>query len=307
MTSPESQIPDRIEAKTDTELAAMNITQLRDESLRLFREHNKLTVQFVAVLLNAIQQRYPGPLEPAIERAAAAARLPSQQVWGILRTDYASPYPASVRDRNIRTLARASDQILAACGQDPGSEEAVLLQLIINRLRDMYKYRDRVTTWRQKAQEQERLGDEEVVRIVGGDSPSARRSWLEPPAAAVPDVAGWECKPDPLAATSVGEFVESLGQLHVWAGEPSLRKLASRSPGTIAHSTFSAMLNDRQKLPSQRTVTLFVRALGCDEEEVQRWVTAWRTLRFQRQRPCARPANETDGTVTALRRPASSQ
>ena len=81
-----------------------------------------------------------------------------------------------MRDRNIRTLARAFDQILAACGQDPGSEEAVLLQLIINRLRDMYKYRDRVTTWRQKAQEHD-VDEGLLIASVDGQQLYASLGW----------------------------------------------------------------------------------------------------------------------------------
>lgn len=98
-----------------------------------------------------------------------------------------------------------------------------------------------------------------------------------------------ESKPDPLQANSVTEFIAQLRVLHVWTGEPSLREMSRHCEEefeeVIAHTTFATMFS-HPRLPTQRTITLFVRALGCDEDDVRNWTSAWRKLRYMQIFKC---------------------
>jgi hypothetical protein len=289
-------------------VVAMSVEQLREESGRLAREHNKLAVQLTVELAAAMQRRFPGTLEQAVEETSKAARIGTDRLWLCLRTDYTtrlhSPEPQG--------FVRIVETVLDVCGQRGVEIAQITTHLMkmqelgtrraqVMEAREAARHRD-LERERQQAQRERDIQTQREIdaRMRAVLEATARRE----PLAVVPDAPGCDHhKPDPLTASSVAEFVELLGRLHVWAGEVSLRELARRSPEGIAHSTFSAMLNTPAKLPTQRTVRLFVHALGCDEEEVQRWVTAWRTLRFKR-RACRQQA---DNTVTAFRRPASSQ
>lgn len=296
----------------------MSLDQLRDESLRLGRELNKLSVLLSASLTSVIQQRFPRPLEQAVEEMAKHMTFSPVQVWRFLRGDHTVRFPSATGGRTTEM----TEAILNACSwrgdgemfkDTPVRDTAVQTMAYARRVEEVMAQKDRVYELRHTLESQERerkrqreaavheAGRREAERQLqrhGGKRVPTRR---EPPAV-VPDAPGFTHLPDPMAAASVAEYVELLGRLHVWAGEVSLRELARRSPESIAHSTFGAMLNTPSKLPAQRTVRLFVQALGCDEREVQRWITAWRALRFKR-----RACRQEDATVTQFRRPASSE
>ncbi|MEU8347687.1 hypothetical protein AB0C74_38820 [Spirillospora sp. NPDC048832] len=300
---------------TTPNYSELSLDQLREESVRLGRELTKLTVLLTMHLGSAMQRRFPGPLEQAVEETAQAMRLPPERLWAYLRNDAVR----NPRAGGSISLTETAEAILLVCGQQQDSseyfqttafqtmafarraEEVAVQRGRIFELRNTLERREREQREREREATIREAGLREVERQLQHNAGKRMRVWREPPTV-VPDTPGANHQPDPMAATSVGEYVESLRRLHVWAGEVSLRELARRSPESIAHSTFGAMLNTPSRLPAQRTVQLFVRALGCDEHEVQRWVTAWRDLRFKRQ-----ACHRADATVTQFRRPASSQ
>lgn len=304
-----------IEAISKLDPRKMSADQIHEEIARLTEELHKTGAELTATLTSAMLRRFPGSLELAVERTARLARMRPERVWLLLRTDFTGvsiPYLSSssglrgsierimtglgegVIDefpramalcRHLNSLARQRFQLVELQEMMPGGRES---QLQRAQEREM-RLRGELERLRR---ELERLHAER--KFLQQEIRKQKQPGREPPAV-VPDAPGHDHQPDPLAATSVAEFVELLRKLHVWAGEVSLRELARRSPESISHSTFGEMLNTPSKLPTQRTVQLFVHALGCDKEEVQRWVTAWRQLRFKR-RICP-PA---EATVTAL-------
>jgi hypothetical protein len=91
------------------------------------------------------------------------------------------------------------------------------------------------------------------------------------------DAAGFDLRPDPLQASTPGQFVSALRQYWIWSGKTPYRELARRSGGELAISTISVMLT-KETLPSQGRMLTFVSACGATEEDCQRFVTAWRLL-----------------------------
>ncbi|HEU5352926.1 MAG TPA: NB-ARC domain-containing protein [Actinocrinis sp.] len=86
--------------------------------------------------------------------------------------------------------------------------------------------------------------------------------------------------PDPAQAVDLGEFIEALGRLRLWAGAPSYRALAKAvgprlsPPQTLAHTTISDLFQARRRRLDLDLVTATVRALGLAEPAVARWGAA---------------------------------
>jgi hypothetical protein len=95
----------------------------------------------------------------------------------------------------------------------------------------------------------------------------------------IEDEQGYDFKPNPLTARTSYEFVGRMCEFRKWAGDVALRELVRRSDGAFALSTLSTALRGRN-LPPQTLVVAFIRACGGDENEVRRWVTAWRQIRM---------------------------
>lgn len=134
------------------------------------------------------------------------------------------------------------------------------------------------------------------VADSGGGSPAH-----EPPPL-IPDMDGHALKPDPLKATTFDELIESMQEFRAWAGRPSTRDLAIRSGGEFSHSTISNILfKEPGRKPPLKLgyVRGFIRACGGDEEDLKRWVTAWRRIDQGKAAPHARADN-----VIAMKPPA---
>jgi hypothetical protein len=102
----------------------------------------------------------------------------------------------------------------------------------------------------------------------------------EPPAL-IPDMDGHALKPDPLEATTFEELTELMREFRAWAGHPSSRDLASRSAGEFSHATISKLLSSQpgRKPPLKLGyVRGFIHACGGDDEDLSRWITAWRRI-----------------------------
>lgn len=86
--------------------------------------------------------------------------------------------------------------------------------------------------------------------------------------------------PDPAQARDLGEFIDALGHLRLWAGGPSYRALAKavgptlRPPQVLAHSTISDLFQRRRRRLDLDLVTATVRALGLAEPVVAQWRAA---------------------------------
>jgi DNA-binding XRE family transcriptional regulator len=89
--------------------------------------------------------------------------------------------------------------------------------------------------------------------------------------------------PLPLGASTAADFVMMLRQVKVWAGDPSIRYLASRArvPRSTLHD---ALKLNRGKLPNLEAVCAFLTACGIDDTRViSEWVFTWRRLRTAEQ------------------------
>jgi hypothetical protein len=119
---------------------------------------------------------------------------------------------------------------------------------------------------------------------------NVRKTVSSPPRCAVPDAPGHAYKP---TVTTQEDFVQALGELLVWAGNPSLREVSRRCGGSPVHSAFSKMLKASTVPPRFALVEAFVTALGMTGEDVEEWATAWRGLVMPFAGACA----QDDGTA----------
>jgi hypothetical protein len=98
-----------------------------------------------------------------------------------------------------------------------------------------------------------------------------------PTPAAIPDLRGYEQRPDPLLAKTPAKFVDAMRAYNAWAGKLSYREMERRCEKQISHSTFRNMLTT-DVLPKLASLGIFVRVLGGSPEDVQTWATAWRQI-----------------------------
>ncbi|TDD26648.1 hypothetical protein E1287_36105 [Actinomadura sp. KC06] len=94
----------------------------------------------------------------------------------------------------------------------------------------------------------------------------------------IPDVQGYECKPDPLAANSAFELLDLLRRYREWAGNPSYRDMAERVPGGPSYGTLANILRLNALPKKLATLEAFIRGSGGGDEDVRSWATAWRRL-----------------------------
>jgi predicted transcriptional regulator len=89
--------------------------------------------------------------------------------------------------------------------------------------------------------------------------------------------------PLPMGVESSADFVKTLRQVKIWAGEPSIRYLAGRA--RVPRSTLHDVLRLKQgKLPNLDAVCAFLTACGIDDARViSEWVFTWRRLRTAEQ------------------------
>ena len=87
--------------------------------------------------------------------------------------------------------------------------------------------------------------------------------------------------PDPSQVADLGEFVDVLARLRVWAGNPSYRTLAKRvgpllrPPRALSHTTLAHAFQPGRRRIDLDMVLAIVRALNLDELSVGRWRAAW--------------------------------
>lgn len=96
----------------------------------------------------------------------------------------------------------------------------------------------------------------------------------------IADAEGFDLRPDPVRARTAADLIAALRGYRAWAGDPSYRKMASRASYASAASTICAALNS-DTLPRLELVLAVVTGCGGDEEDQQRFATAWRAIRLE--------------------------
>jgi len=107
----------------------------------------------------------------------------------------------------------------------------------------------------------------------------------EAAAPVVPDPPGENLCPDPAAAQTSAEFMNTLRRYRKWAGEPSFRVMehviAKQCSQHFAASTVHAALKG-DDLPSLPKVQAIITACGGSDAHQQMFTTAWRRLTMPR-------------------------
>jgi hypothetical protein len=98
----------------------------------------------------------------------------------------------------------------------------------------------------------------------------------------VPDIPGMNLCPDPSAAQTVTDYMETLRMYRIWAGKPSYRVMEHQCGRRFAASTIHAALNGRD-LPSLDMIQAIITACGGTDEHRQTFATALRRLTMPQQ------------------------
>jgi hypothetical protein len=239
---------------------------------------DQTVLQGIALLMNAIcDPEMKVPLYEAVKNAAFKAGVPHANTWQLLTLEYFGVYIKSLRETRLQDARERARNLLVAC------EKEHLITLYEQAMQEV----DNVTARKGIIRDRQRRERAKMPRFQPTSAPQptnqATRN-TDTSTRIIPDAPGQDHEPDPVDVATVEQLVDLLGKLHVWAGEKPLRELSRNINGEVAHSTFSVMLNNRSKLPPQRTLVSFVRALGCAEDDVSRWVSAWRRVRNNRSR-----------------------
>ncbi|MDA2809185.1 hypothetical protein O4J56_00915 [Nocardiopsis sp. RSe5-2] len=94
---------------------------------------------------------------------------------------------------------------------------------------------------------------------------------------AVPDIDGFDLRPDPMQMETPAAFMVALRQYRRWAGSPPYREMADRCGNVYSASAMCAALG-ASELPKYTMLNALILGCGGDEKEFQRWLTAWRVL-----------------------------
>lgn len=229
-----------------------------------------------------------------IEVIASAVGVPIDQMWRILSGNI-RPTDAQriTRILSLCHVAQASHHLLTA--------ERLLARLhaldeeltfVHNRLRGYSEERSRALSrvtgtahtgvvHSSKAPGQTVAGDEEQAATSVPVKSRARKVTVPP----VPDVEGHETKPNPLKALNEAEFVAMMKDLHIWAGNPSLREMEERCGKKLSYSSFRNILRSSTMPVRVETLEVFVGALCGTVTDQQRWVSAWRHIKLANNKP----------------------
>jgi hypothetical protein len=130
---------------------------------------------------------------------------------------------------------------------------------------------------RQAAEEQARARvlHEEAARIFEKARAGRERPALSPPAQ---DAPGCDLRPDPGSARTPAEFIEALRRFRTWAGNPSYRDMARACNGRPTASTMCRVLAAGELPARFEVIDAVIVACGGEEEDRERFATAWRRL-----------------------------
>ncbi|TDC96030.1 hypothetical protein [Actinomadura sp. 7K507] len=233
-------------------------------------EHTVL--QGIALLMNAICDPNPKiSLYTAVKDVGFKADVRHDDVWRLLTLDYFGVYRDRLRETTLQHAVERARKILIACERE---DLVTLYEQVMEEVENVTARKAIIRERQQRERTKEpRLRPNLVLQPTNKAAPDANVSTR-----LIPDAPGQDLKPDPIDVATVEQLVELLRELHHYAGDVPLRELARRIDQKVAHSTFSVMLSNHNKLPRQRTMVAFVRALGCTEEDVSSWVSALRRV-----------------------------
>jgi hypothetical protein len=100
----------------------------------------------------------------------------------------------------------------------------------------------------------------------------------------VPDAPGLDLCPDPGTARTPAQYMDTLRNYRIWAGQPSYRTMGQQCGQRFAASTIHAALSSNE-LPTLPMVQAVITSCGGTDAHQQMFATAWRRLRMLRPEP----------------------
>jgi hypothetical protein len=116
----------------------------------------------------------------------------------------------------------------------------------------------------------------------------------------VSDACGFDLKPDPLAATTAGEYLTALRQYKAWSGDPSWRTMAAQAGQAVVHSTMYGAMHGTT-LPKFEVVKAIIIGCGGGRDDLRAFATAWRRLESGKGAAPTADAHFLTAPVPALR------
>ena len=105
------------------------------------------------------------------------------------------------------------------------------------------------------------------------------------PGPVVEDSPGCNLRPDPVVeATDAASLIRTLNDFRAYAGDPSFREMERGCGRLRSHSTLYRVLTG-DKMPTQVEVEAVILGCGGTEEDVSRYVSAWRQIRLPDREP----------------------
>lgn len=98
------------------------------------------------------------------------------------------------------------------------------------------------------------------------------------------DAPGLDLCPDPRPAQTPAQYMDTLRNYRIWAGQPSYRAMGIQCAQRFAASTIHAALSSNE-LPSLPMVQAIITACGGTNAHQQMFTTAWRQLRMPQEDP----------------------
>jgi hypothetical protein len=105
------------------------------------------------------------------------------------------------------------------------------------------------------------------------------------PGPVVEDSPGCNLRPDPVVeATDAASLIRTLNDFRAYAGDPSFREMERGCGRLRSHSTLHRVLTG-DRMPTQVEVKAVILGCGGTEEDVSRYVSAWRQIRLPDREP----------------------
>ena len=188
----------------------------------------------------------------------------AETITSLLRLDATSPVEPSLTEVAMRRAYAAAD---LATLEEPQMQAVELLTKLAESTHLQFE-----TEQNHKPRKPVRLHGNGSLGSMFYDPGSRSRVEAEPSWRSVP--------PDPTTVETVHQLHATMVELRDWAGGPSLRKLAARSPG-LSHSTLNDMFHRTDRLPRNELLREYVRACGAGSEW-PRWDLAWQRLQKEK-------------------------
>jgi len=211
------------------------------------------------------------------ERQPAAVTLPAAARHRRTGPAHGAEVSMDLMRRLVEGAAAAGDVRAAAEAVRACMEEAIALYQLAMSERSKAQ-----VMMRQAADDLARARDlqDETAKAREESRPRRERHALGHPAQ---DEPGCSLRPDPSRTRNAAELIEALRQFRTWAGNPSYRDMARACNGRPAASTMCRVLRGRALPERFEVIDAIITACGGEEEDRERFATAWRRLAMPRQ------------------------